>query len=84
METLLFWISFWICVLYLLWCIGYASYSYWDIHERVRPATNPSKRVHIDVWKDTVQQPKHTHTTDSKAKELDALRAGLMGNTRKW
>ena len=80
METLLFWISFWICILYLLWCTGYAVYSYWDVHERVRPATNPPKRVHVDIWKDTVA----THVNDTKAKELDALRAGLMGNKRKW
>jgi len=83
METL-FLISFWVCILYLLWCIGYALYSYWDVHERVRPATNPPTRIHVDVWETTVVEPKHIHTDSNKTQELNALRAGLMGKKHKW
>jgi len=83
METL-FLISFWVCILYLLWCISYALYSYWDVHERVRPATNPPTRIHVDVWETTVVEHKPIVVDNAKTQELNALRAGLMGKKRTW
>ena len=84
--------AFWLCILYLIACFCYASYSYWDVHERVRPATNPSKRVHVDVWAeehitdslratsvDTMRDSISKQKRDVKEAELSALRDRLRG-----
>ena len=87
--------AFWLCILYLIWCFCYACYSYWDVHERVRPATNPSKRIHVDVWAedhivntlrantvDTMRDSITKQKRDAKERELSALRDKLRGNKR--